>query len=326
MKRYYFDDTHVNTKYATLWNGFLTYAPDSKYIELSEGYYCNSNRELDDIVAEITDINLEENKYQHSTKFTATDIDLMLYFIYLDEKYKNLYIPKIKNDTSNRMNFPWQINYDDSTNILDIHPDINLLINNAKKDNKYAVVFLGLTLDEQKLKHANVLFYDFKNSTVERFEPYGDSGMNEKIDEYLEEELTWNTGLKYLRPKDFLTKPGYQLISNEGTDNLKAGDFGGFCLGWCIWYIEHRLKNSKINAKILNEKTIEKMLHLDDSFLEYIRNYSNKLFDFKLNIVKNICPDGDCIKEKNISNLNYSRSDENKIINFTKEYFSKLTN
>jgi hypothetical protein len=266
---------------------------------------------------EITDINLEENKYQHSTKFTATDIDLMLYFIYLDEKYKNLYIPKIKNDTSNRMNFPWQINYDDSTNILDIHPDINLLINNAKKDNKYAVVFLGLTLDEQKLKHANVLFYDFKNSTVERFEPYGDSGMNEKIDEYLEEELTWNTGLKYLRPKDFLTKPGYQLISNEGVEQLKSGDFGGFCLGWCIWYIEHRLKNSNLNSKILNQKTIEKMLHLDVTFTEYIRNYSNKLFDLKFKIAKNKIN----INEKNISNLYLSREDENKIIKYVKNHF-----
>ena len=163
--------------------------------------------------------------------------------------------------------------------------------------------------------------YDFNNLTVERFEPYGDSGVDDKLDDYLDEELTWNTGFKYLRPKDFLTKPGYQLISNESLDNLKAGDFGGFCLGWCIWYIEHRLKNSKINSKILNEKTIEKMLRLDDSFLEYIRNYSNKLFDVKLNILKKICPDGKCIKEKNISNLNYSREDENKIISYAKDHF-----
>jgi hypothetical protein len=141
------------------------------------------------------------------------------------------------------------------------------------------------------------------------------------INDYLDEELTWNTGFKYLRPKDFLTKPGYQLISNENNDNLKAGDFGGFCLGWCIWYIEHRLKNSKVNSKVLNEKTIEKMLRLDDSFLEYIRNYSNKLFNVKLNILKNVCPDGKCIKEKNISNINYTREDENKIIDYAKDYF-----
>ena len=266
---------------------------------------------------EVTDINLEQGKYQHVTKFTATDTDLMLYFIYLDQKYKNLYIPRIKNDTSGRTELPWEITYDDTTNILNIHPDINLLIETNKKNYEYAVVFLGLTLDEQKLRHANVLFYDFKNSTVERFEPYGDSGIDEKLDDYLDEELTWNTGLTYLRPKDFLNKPGYQLISNEGVEQLKPGDFGGFCLGWCIWYIEHRLKNSSINPKILNQKTMEKMLHLDVTFTEYIRNYSNKLFDLKFKIAK----DKIKINEKNISNLYLSREDENKIIKYVKEHF-----
>jgi len=266
---------------------------------------------------EVTDINLEQGKYQHFTKFTANDVDLMLYFVYLDQKYKNLYIPRIKNDTSGRKVLPWEINYDDTTNILNIHPDINLLIETNKNNYEYAVIFLGLTLDEQKLRHANVLFYDFKNSTVERFEPYGDSGMDEKIDDYLDEELTWNTGLTYLRPKDFLNKPGYQLISNEGVEQLKAGDFGGFCLGWCIWYVEHRLKNANINPKILNQKTMEKMLHLDITFTEYIRNYSNKLFDLKFKIAK----DKIKINEKNISNLYLSREDENKIIKYVKEHF-----
>jgi len=266
---------------------------------------------------EVTDINLEQGKYQHVTKFTATDTDLMLYFVYLDQKYKNLYIPRIKNDTSGRTELPWEITYNDTTNILNIHPDINLLIETNKKNYDYAVVFLGLTLDEEKLRHANVLFYDFKNSTVERFEPYGDSGIDEKLDDYLDEELTWNTGFTYLRPKDFLNKPGYQLISNEGVEQLKPGDFGGFCLGWCIWYIEHRLKNSYINPKILNQKTMEKMLHLDLTFTEYIRNYSNKLFDLKFKIAK----DKIKINEKNISNLYLSREDENKIIKYVKEHF-----
>ena len=54
--------------------------------------------------------------------------DLMLYFVYLDQKYKNLYIPRIKNDTSGRTELPWEITYNDTTNILNIHPDINLLI------------------------------------------------------------------------------------------------------------------------------------------------------------------------------------------------------
>ena len=39
--------------------------------------------------------------------------------------------------------------------------------------------------------------------TVERFEPHGNTNIIENdnvLDNILEEELTWNTGLKYLRP------------------------------------------------------------------------------------------------------------------------------
>jgi len=182
-------------------------------------------------------------------------------------------------------------------------------------------LFLGQTLDND-LKHANILLYDFKNLTIERFEPYGDDGIESEIDDILEEELTWNTGLKYLKPKDYLPRPGYQLLSNENNIyNQKVGDFGGFCLGWCIWYVEHRIKNDKIDTVTLNKKTLEKMLRLDDSLNEFIRNYSNKLFDEKYKILKKICPDNNCIKEKEISNLVLSSEEQDKIFNFADKFF-----
>ena len=267
-------------------------------------------------------IDLEVNKYQHNTKFTAQITDILLYFIYLDKKYENLYIPKVFEWQSERTYFPWFVSFIEP-DTLDIHPKINSLINIARreKSHDFAVLFLSLTLDHGQALHANILIYDFNNLTIERFEPYGDLGIDEKVDAYLEEELTWNTGFKYLRPKDFMTKPGYQLISNENKGNFKSGDFGGFCLGWCIWYLEHRMKNVSINPKVLNEKTIEKMLRLDDTFTEYIRNYSNKLFDCKLKLAKNICIGDDCVKEKNISNLYLDAEDERKIIAYTEEYF-----
>ena len=177
------------------------------------------------------------------------------------------------------------------------------------------IVFLSLTIGND-LKHANILIYDFNRLTIERFEPYGDDGIDDVLDNYLDEELTWNTGFKYLRPKDFMTKPGYQLISDEGYSSLKPGDFGGFCLGWCIWYLEHRLRNLKVDPKLLNQKTIEKLLRLDDSFTEYIRNYSNKLFEMKKSIGKKIN-----LTEKNLSNIHHSKDDENKIIQYAENYF-----
>lgn len=267
------------------------------------------------------DINVKENKYQHQTKFTATMMDIIIYFIYLSRKYKNLYIPKILDSNNSREDFPWVINY--ASNSIDIHPNLNFTINNIRRENKYdfALVFLAMNL-ENNLKHANILLYDFKNLSIERFEPYGNDGIEYEVDDILDEELTWNTGLKYLKPSDYLPKPGYQLLSNENdAEKQKVGDFGGFCLGWCIWYVEHRLKNSKIEPKTLNRKTLEKLLHLDDNLTEFIRNYSNKLFDEKYKIMKNICPDGDCIQEKNISNIYLKSEDQQKIFNYAEKFF-----
>ncbi len=269
-------------------------------------------------------IKLEIKPYEHHTKFTATDVDIILYFIYLENKYKTLYIPnKLSNIKEGNENFPFFINYDTIDESIEMHPDINIMINKVRREKQYThgLLFLGLTL-ENDLKHANILLYDFKNLTLERFEPYGNDGIINPMDEILEEELTWNTGFKYLKPNDFMPKPGYQLLSNENDLlKLKSGDFGGFCLGWCIWYVEHRLKNSNIDPKTLNKKTMEKMLRLDDSFTEYIRNYSNKLFNEKFKIAQNICFKQECISKKNISNINISKDDEQKIIIYAKQYF-----
>ena len=206
------------------------------------------------------DIKIEKNKYQHQTKFTATMIDIIVYFIYLSKKYKNLFIPHIL-DSNMREDFPWVINY--SPNKIDIHPNLNYTINKVRREGNYDFVLLFLAFNlEDNLKHANILLYDFKNLSVERFEPYGNDDINMEVDDILDEELTWNTGLKYLKPSDYLPKPGYQLLSNENDmEKQKVGDFGGFCLGWCIWYVEHRIKNNKIDPKTLNKKTLEKLLY-----------------------------------------------------------------
>ena len=290
--------------------------------DVSEENWKKEIKKLNQYVEKDTiDIKIEKNKYQHQTKFTATMIDIIVYFIYLSKKYKNLYIPKIVDSNSMREDFPWVISY--STNQIDIHPNLNYTINKIRREGNYdfAVLFLAFNL-ENNLKHANILLYDFKNLSVERFEPYGNDDIDMEVDEMLDEELTWNTGLKYLKPSDYLPKPGYQLLSNENDmEKQKVGDFGGFCLGWCIWYIEHRIKNDKIDPKTLNKKTLEKLLHMNDNLNEFIRNYSNKLFDEKYKIMKNICINDQCISEKSISNIYLSTNDQNMILSYAENFF-----
>lgn len=76
IKRYYYDGCDLDTKYATLWNGFLEY--NSNTIELTlDRVEKNTNRELDDLVTDICNIN-----------FYIYILDSKIYIsLCLDEKY-----------------------------------------------------------------------------------------------------------------------------------------------------------------------------------------------------------------------------------------------
>ena len=70
----------------------------------------------------------------------------------------------------------------------------------------------------------------------------------------------------------------YQSLSRE-TDpyQQKSGDFGGYCLAWCLWYIENRIANKKISPKKLIEETLFTLVNKKESLMEYIRNYANSI-------------------------------------------------
>ena len=173
----------------------------------------------------------------------------------------------------------------------------------------YSIVFLSLSIDN--IYHANLLIYDFKNKSIERFEPYGKC-IYEFIDNILEEELTWNTGFNYVRPNEYEPYSGFQTISDENNNyNLKPGDFGGFCLAWCLWYIETKLINLNISSKILIRKLINRLNNQNISFSEYIRNYSDKINKIREKYLKNIG-----INNNKISNIILNNNNNLKILNY----------
>lgn len=284
---------------------------------------------------------IDKTKYTHATVFQSKFTDASIFSLYLIDKHPNLYLPNI---TSYMLNnkyidydagypfaddmimknpiFPWIINYYSDKEFY-IHPYLNNQINSAINDKKkrFACVFISVITDT--FLHANVLVYDFKNKTVERFEPYGNLiGLDTTIDNVLEEELTWNTGLKYICPKDYLPHASFQMISDENNPhNKKPGDFGGFCLAWCIWYVENRILNPDINPKVLIIKLINKIKLLKNrpniKFVDYIRNYANKINKKKIKYMKKIGID------KHItSNLHLTHTNDHKIIKFIKEKYS----
>jgi len=278
------------------------------------------------------DINFKNYKYRYTSLFDAKFTDLCLYCLHLDNKYNELYIPNIKSiqlqdvDYNNNIfdynnillsinEFPWIITYN-SENDYFIHPYLNNLINSISSDKfKYGIIFICISDDY--VSHANVLIYDFINKTIERFEPYGNYPYK-NIDDILEEELTWNTEFTYIKPSEYLPSAGFQTISNEENKlNMKKGDIGGYCLAWCLWYVESKLINPNINSKILVIKLINKLNSLNISFKEYIRNYSYQIYKKIIKYMKDIQID------KTVTNSYYSFNNNIKLLQY---FINKFNN
>jgi hypothetical protein len=274
---------------------------------------------------------LQNNKYTHTNLFQSRFKDMSLYLLYLKDKYINLYYPNFNDFQLNNFgdlneinidwpdsmlenhNYPWLICYESSEDYF-IHSQLNNLINSQRRIQKYdfAFCYLSLKTNDDGL-HANIIIYDFNNFTIERFDPYGDTvKYDNNLDEILEEELSWNTGFKYLKPSNYMPVAGFQTVSDElNPYKQKSGDFGGYCLAWCIWYLEHRILNKNIKPEELVVKIIKKLSSPpinENTFMEYIRNYANKLNESRIIHLKNIGLD-----IKTITNLNFPRHVDNSI-------------
>ena len=281
------------------------------------------------------DIIIKNYKHINYSTYNATFIDLLIYIFYLKNKYDFLYIPTIKNYMLNNLIinyknysiynediyknpiYPFIIIIKSSTEYY-IHPYLNYLINNEKKNKKYkySIIYLYiLNLDDSI--HANMLIYNFKNLTIERFEPYGNNN-NYYIDDILEENLTWNTGFKYINPISSQPFISFQKISDEHNRSYeKHGVIGGFCLAWCIWYVETKMLNQNIESIILINKLIKKINNLNINFIDYIRNYANILINEKYIFFKKINYDNN-----KIYNKYYSYNDHDYIINNINKYIN----
>ena len=142
-------------------------------------------------------------------------------------------------------------------------------------------ILFKLTIITEKINHANILIYDVNNNYTERFDPYGkvpfyDSTIIDKIlGKYFMEQLKDS---KYLSPNETsITGISFQIFSDESNQlNYVENDPIGFCIPWCLWYIEMRAKND-IEPKILINKAIHEINRKENKIKDYIRNYSNYL-------------------------------------------------
>ncbi len=250
------------------------------------------------------DVNLIASPYSHSNMFQARFTDMGIFGMYLSEKYKSLYFPQYSgtdvtpdwNDdivlpdellrTYN--NFPWIIIWNNENNYW-IHPHLNKLMNDNMNKYKIGIVFLSMRLPDGGL-HAGLILYDFTKNTIERFDPYGNTiALDGKMDELFQEKLTKNTNMTYCSPECYFPVSGFQTLSDENNImNEKLGDFGGYCLAWSLWYIEHKINNLNVDSKDLVRKTINRFMNLNIRPMEYIRNYANHISIYRLEYLKRI--------------------------------------
>ncbi len=291
-------------------------------------------------IDEINDnnVSLINSPYAHSNMFQARFTDIGIFSIYLKEKYKynsdnkttgktggktgGLYMPIYKGtdvipDWNDDMilpdnmlyynnNFPWIIIWNDEKNYW-IHPHLNELINKNKKSNSQygaSFVFISMRLPDGGL-HAELLFYDFTRNQIQRFDPYGDTTeLDGQMDEIFKEKLAKPTGMSYCGPDCYFPVSGFQTLSDENNSmNQKMGDFGGYCLAWSIWYVEHKMLNLKVEPKDLIRKTINKFMKMHVKPMEYIRNYANFISKFRLEYLKKIGVPENMASNENLNNM-----------------------
>jgi hypothetical protein len=137
--------------------------------------------------------------------------------------------------------------------------------------------------------HANTIIYDKKLKKVVRFEPYGvdDIVDGDELDKKIKMIFTEIDGdITYIRPSDFLSEINWQTISHDSDiDEKLLGDPQGYCLAWCYWFIECKLKNPELDEKELMTQEFNKINKIDKSlgnpYLIHIRSYSAQLDNMK---------------------------------------------
>jgi len=165
-----------------------------------------------------------------------------------------------------------------------------------------------------EILHANILLIDILKKRIIRFEPHGGIDkdnfyiLDNKIHEiFLSDPLFHN--FKYFKPIDYEPINGLQSVSQETNNlNIRKGDMGGFCLAWCLWWVEFYTDNnlndllSDNKLKIIIHKVIKKIINNGYLLSEYIRNYANYMHQ---KLIANISS-----KTLSISNLYYEKYTE----------------
>ena len=269
----------------------------------------------------------------HNGSFNSNTIHYIIYLLTCLNKY-DFYIPNDSNsshkyllqqsnnnekflklihqyyDVFNNI-FPHLIIWENINNYF-IHPKLIDLIINSKQNFVYIKLTFIISLpNDNYVRHANIILIDKLNKIIERFEPYGNlcNTFNKQLNSVLEKNISDKLKYKFIYCNPYA---GFQTLSDEYNQfNRTTNDPPGYCLAWCMLYLEIKLKYkydcfktiSLIKNYIINIFKNDYNIKNDSNvYMMFIRYYVKYLDDAKNKIANNCNIDTDIIYHSNMKN------------------------
>lgn len=246
-------------------------------------------------------LDIYEGNPTNFCSFTGTTLDILIGLLYLLKKHKDACSTLNTNFIENKdlcgfyksigiiMNSKCEfLNFE----IIWVHQKIYLSegffeqFKLCKLTKRFIIIPVGIEMREGS--HANYMIYDKLYNEIERFEPHGTTtpvGLNYNptlFDDILESRFKLiDENIKYIRPKDYLPKIGFQLLDVTENNKKKIGDPSGFCALWSIWYVDMRLTHKTLTRNKLVKKLIKTIKTQNMSFKNMIRNYGKNIVDIR---------------------------------------------
>lgn len=209
-----------------------------------------------------------------------------------------------------------------------VHPEFGYHMSKLLnyKGIRFIIIKLTLVISVNST-HANIVIYDTKTKTVDRFEPYGNVPYMEshQLDDFLRQLFTDVLGhdIIYVSPQEMSTM-GFQLISNDTQSTVKKlGDPIGYCLAWSCWYLEHRMRNPDVPPQKIIRKLLDRIgtEPQPTKFIDFIRNYAHGL-----DRQKNQFMEAAGVSKVNVYNLVLDIQDQQKLVTHMSKTLAKMIN
>jgi len=126
--------------------------------------------------------------------------------------------------------------------------------------------------------HANMLIYDKKYNTVERFESFGKGTWYQQdlLDQALSKYFKKEYNMEYVSPLDWCPTN----IQGDQEAELEKGKVKGntknFCQAWSFWYADLRLSNPELTRDQVIDLGIKTLKENPGTLTEYIIDYATK--------------------------------------------------